>query len=242
VGVRLIKLSVHKTNYESQSRDLRIQIRRIGAEIRPVSGSSIITIRPGEYTTLKVRLYDSFNQTIIGASVNYSWAFNPNGILTDPGNNGTYEARIGDVLDGSYIIVISATYGDNYDIQSYQITLTVYRDPIEVFIFQILLISAIVAAIVVAGYLILYWKVLRFPKPIRRVKKFGRSLRFKKPPRVDVVQREKAFKASFETELSGSSKFLKGKPSTELTKVDKLLKANELKDRTDLINSRGDQE
>jgi len=96
-------------------------------------------------------------------------------------------------------------------------------DPLsEPFIFRILLIVASIAGLSIGGYLLAYQRVLKYPKPVRKVRKYRRTLTRKKEPSVIIVNRKKAFKKDYKKELHKTSSFLKGKP-TEKTAGPKAL-------------------
>ncbi|MFX0143815.1 MAG: hypothetical protein ACFE9C_07040 [Candidatus Hodarchaeota archaeon] len=90
----------------------------------------------------------------------------------------------------------------------------VYDDPFrEPWFFRLLLVIASVAGLSIGGYLYAYQKILKYPKPVRKVRKYRRTLTKKKEPTVIIANRESAFKKEYKQELQKSSSFLKGKPS-----------------------------
>ena len=105
-------------------------------------------------------------------------------------------------------------------------TLTIIRPPEELLYVIIALVSTIVAAVALVGYLILYMRVLKYPKPVRKVRKYRRTLKSKSPPRTSIEPREGAVKSAYETQISDTKKFLKGKPSEEQVKIDKMVKTS----------------
>ena len=215
IGVKLLTISSYRPNYEFQSDVIRIQVKRIRTEIISVSGDSVFHMKPGEEITLRVRLLNlDLNNSIIGVSVNYSWVFG-NGTLLDPENDGIYEVTIPGLPLGSYDIIIIAYLSDDYDVQSYKITLIVTKPSDNIFFFQIGIIIGIVAASIVGGYMVLYWRIFRFPKVVRKIRKFRRTLRQKKAPKIEINSREKGFNLKYNEELSKTSKFLHGKPSKQ---------------------------
>ncbi|MFW9942146.1 MAG: hypothetical protein ACFFFT_14000 [Candidatus Thorarchaeota archaeon] len=100
---------------------------------------------------------------------------------------------------------------DNVD---FQITYIVVESNIseEPFISRILLIIASIIGIVVGGYLVAYQRILKYPKPVRKVRKYKRTLR-KGKPSVEVLDRKKSFEKEFKKEMHNTSNFLKGKPT-----------------------------
>lgn len=83
----------------------------------------------------------------------------------------------------------------------------------EPFIFRILLIVASIAGLSIGGYLVAYQKVLKYPKPVRKVRKYRRTLTRKNEPIVNIIKRESAFKKAYNQEIHKTSSFLRGKPS-----------------------------
>jgi hypothetical protein len=84
-------------------------------------------------------------------------------------------------------------------------------------------IAAITGAICLGGYLVYYIRVLKYPKPVRSVRKYRRTLKRKKMPSVDITSREKAFNSIFR-EFSAIS-LLKGKPIEEKPSAKKINKS-----------------
>lgn len=225
IGIRSLQLIAYRANYEQQSDVIRIQVRRISLEINTTSGSPIKIANLNEPVSINIKLNDLIGNPLLGASVNYSWVFG-RGTLTDADNDGVYEANLGYVPEGTYTIIISAYVGDNYDIPSFKITLTVIRPPEDLLFVMIALISTIVAGVSLLGYLILYMRVLKYPKPVRKVRKYKRTLKSKNIPRTLIEPREKAIKSAYETQTSDSKRYLKGKPSEEQTIIDKMVKSS----------------
>ena len=107
---------------------------------------------------------------------------------------------------------------DNAD---FRITYIVTTDELfpEPVIFRILLIVASCVGVGIGGYLFAYQRVLKYPRPVRKVRKYRRTLARKKEPTVLIVEREKAFKKEYSKELHKSSSFLRGKPTQESTEI-----------------------
>ncbi|MFX1558772.1 MAG: hypothetical protein ACFFC9_16080, partial [Promethearchaeota archaeon] len=73
-------------------------------------------------------------------------------------------------------------------------------------------IIALIAAITAASYLIAYQTYLKYPVPVRKVRKYRKTLPRVKDPSVSIISRERAFDRKFKKEVDKSSKFLKGIP------------------------------
>ena len=224
VGVRIITLSATKANFQLQTDNLRVNVQRIKTNITTESGESIITVQSGSNIQIRVVLTDvDFGGTIKNANISYRWQFGE-GILTDLDSDGIYEVTLLSDSVGSYTLTITASKGDIYDFQRYEITITVIRPPDDFWIFIILLITASVIVISLTSYLILYKRVLQYPKPVRKVRKYERTLRKTKDPKVTITPRKDSFGVAFKDEIGKSTKFLKGKPSESSIQIDKIEK------------------
>ncbi|MHA1747483.1 MAG: hypothetical protein ACTSYF_02425, partial [Promethearchaeota archaeon] len=211
IGVRLIKFTAYRPNYGVQSDIIRIQVKRIEGLIEVTSGSQAITSLPGKSITIKLILKDSIsNKTIIGATVNYTWIFGK-GTLLEPGNNGTYFLTLNNLMDGSYTIIITAYYNDNYSFKSFEITLTVTRPSEEQWISIITLIISIIGAAIIGTYLFLYLYIFKYPKSVRHIRKYRRTLKRAKGPRMEIPDREKTIREAFRERIGKSLKLLKSK-------------------------------
>jgi len=224
VGVRLLTIIAFKNNYQVQTIDIRLNIQRIRTNITTTLGESVINISPGQTVTLNIVLNDlDFGGTIKNATVTYTWIYG-NGILTDSNNDGIYTTTLSNIPDGSHTITISAYAGDNYSFERYEVVITVIRPAEEILLFQILLIVSSIATASALIYLYLYQKVLKYPKQVRKVRKFSKTLGKTKNPRIDITEREKAFSVEYQSELNKTSKLLKGKPVEQITKREQIIK------------------
>ena len=100
----------------------------------------------------------------------------------------------------------------------------------EPLIFSILLIVAIIAAAGVGGYFIAYYKILRFPKSIRKVRKFRSTLKSGQNPSTSITSRKESFGLNYKKEFNKTSKHLKGAP--EETKVNNSIDNLDFKKKT----------
>ncbi len=91
------------------------------------------------------------------------------------------------------------------------------------FVFQIFFILATIGAAALATYVILYQFILKYPVPVRKVRKYGKTLTRTKNPDVKIIERKIAFNKSFQEELNKTSKLLKGTPSSDKIVKPKLL-------------------
>jgi hypothetical protein len=95
----------------------------------------------------------------------------------------------------------------------------------EPVIFRILLAIAIIAGVCIGGYFIAYYKILRFPKSVRKVRKYRSTLKSPQNPSTEITNRKDSFKEIYSKELNKTTKYLKGKPTTPKAKFDKIAKA-----------------
>jgi hypothetical protein len=82
----------------------------------------------------------------------------------------------------------------------------------EPFVYLGLFILALAAAILIGGYFLAYHFYLKYPVPVRKVRKYRKTLSQEKEPDVAIIPPDKSFKRSYNQEMSKSSKFLKGTP------------------------------
>ncbi len=100
----------------------------------------------------------------------------------------------------------------------------------EPLIFRILLIAAIIAAACVGVYFIAYYKILRFPKSVRKVRKYRSTLKSEQNPSTSITSRKDGFNLKYKKEFNETSKYLKGAPNN--TKVNNLINKQDLKNKT----------
>ena len=231
IGVRVITLTASKINFQLQTDNLRINVQRIKTN---VSGDSIIEILTGKVIHIEIELTDEdFGGTIKDANVTYRWQFGE-GELTDTNSDGIYEVDLTSKPVGTYSLTITVDKGDDYNFQRFQITIVIISPPDNFLIFFIFLITAILTVIALISYFVLYRTVLRYPKPVRKTRKYRRTLGKTNNPSVKITPRKDSFNASFKEEMATSSKFLKGKPTENLFTEDKLTKSKPLSESKDL--------
>jgi hypothetical protein len=110
----------------------------------------------------------------------------------------------------------------------------------EPFIARILLIIAGIIGLVIASYLIAYQRILKYPKPVRKVRKYKRTLR-KGEPSVGILGRKKSFEKEFDKELHNTSSYLRGKPIEEVTHLKEIKKIEPNQKSTPKKSPQGDQ-
>ncbi len=213
IGINVFSIIAERPNFQSYIiQNIYINIRRISTNITTVSGETTISTTPGKSITLRIVLYDlDFGGIIKGAAVTYRWQYGE-ADLTDPDNDGIYEAVITNVPVGSFIITIYAYSGEHYNFEPYEIVLSVIRPKENTLLWLGLLIGISIAAGILVSYLVVYMRILRFPKAVRKVRKFRKSLKRKTAPSINIINREKAFNSVYQNELNKTSSTLKIKP------------------------------
>ncbi|MFX1316428.1 MAG: hypothetical protein ACFE9T_11230 [Promethearchaeota archaeon] len=98
------------------------------------------------------------------------------------------------------------------------VTLEPFEEP---WLFLLLLIIASILATCIGAYLIAYYKVLRYPRPVRKVRKYRKTLRKKDAPSTPIIGRERAFKGAYKHELSTIAALAKVSPAVRKTISDK---------------------
>ena len=88
-------------------------------------------------------------------------------------------------------------------------------------------IITLIAVVVLGGFLIMYMKVWRFPIPVRKVRKYRKSLSNDKTPGVGIVSQKTSFSRDYHQELKKTDKLLKGAPMNGKILRDKLLDKKE---------------
>lgn len=105
---------------------------------------------------------------------------------------------------------ITISIDDAYLTISY---IEVFRDILnEPWVFSALLVFASIATAGITGYLIAYQRIFKYPRPIRKVMKYRRTLRRSQAPDVAIMPQNVAFNLAYNQEIANSSKMLKIKP------------------------------
>jgi len=99
-----------------------------------------------------------------------------------------------------------------------------FPDPIpEPLLFAGLFIISVVGAGVLVAYLIAYQTYLKYPVPVRKVRKYRRTLSNDKTPSVGIVSQKTSFSKDYHQELKKTDKLLKGAPMNGNTMKNKPL-------------------
>ena len=82
----------------------------------------------------------------------------------------------------------------------------------QTLLFQILFILSFIGAIILATYILIYQRILKYPKPVRKVRRYKKTLRRKKGPEIPILYRELAFRGAYKRQMRTTSEFYKGEP------------------------------
>ncbi|NVM38539.1 MAG: hypothetical protein HWN81_23315, partial [Candidatus Lokiarchaeota archaeon] len=218
LGINNLLINAEKNRYQEKSINPIITVRKINTQIIPTSGSNNINIRPGESATISVSINNlDYNKVIKGLIVTYTWEYGE-GLLTDDNNDGIYEEIFENVPVGTHSVNISAYGSDNYNFESYEIIISAFRPKQDILPYQILLIIGIIASVIVGGYLYAYQRILKYPKQVRKVRKYRKTLNKKQAPNLNIKTREKSFNSEYKKELKSSSRSITGKPAIKKSK------------------------
>jgi len=220
-GIKFLTLVAGKTNYQSSSDLLKITVRQIKTNITAVYGD-VVNIIVGGSHALTITLYDVDNEEYItNATVRYSGDLGQGVFIEDLNNPGTYIANFETLGLGNYIITITVTgVSGDYLFESKEVAITVTVSEEEALLFLGGLIAAISAAIGIGGYFIAYQRYLKYPKPVRKVHKFKRTLKRKSAPSVEITSRDVSFKSLHKEGLGKVSRFKPGKLEDKLPSLD----------------------
>jgi len=200
-GVYSYSIVARTTNYEIQTKNLIITVNRIRTIISTTSGESYINALPGGSIRLKIRLNNTdFGGLIKNATVTYRWAYGQ-GELLDIDDDGVYEVEIKNIPAGTYTIYISASAGDNYYFESYEITLNAVAVSGPDLTMLFLTLSGAFVALVV-GFT-LYQVRFKYPPTVRKSRKIRKKIKKgkKTKPLKDIVSREDLIKAHLDSNV-----------------------------------------
>jgi len=230
IGPNFLYVEINKTNFDPISKSIKIEVRTLDLEVTTESGDSTINAEPGDDVTLTIYINNlDFGGKIKGADVSYTSDISKKDIKEgdiEEVSDGVYEVVLKNVPEGTFLITITV-FGDEddgYETIRYEINLVVKRPQEETLLFQILLVIAVLTIIGLTTYLILYQKVLKYPKPIRKVRGYRKSIKKKSPPSVAIESREIAFSAMQVVSLGSMAKSLKSKGAETKEIPDKLAK------------------
>jgi len=188
-GANLLTIEASYPDYQSKLIYPRITVRKINAEIIPTTGLNVVNIRPGENVPLQIWLNNTdYSGNIIGAVVTYSYSHG-DGVLTDLDNDGIYEGIIQNLLPGSHVVTISALVGDDYQVNSLELTINAFSPPNP--LFDLLVYILMGGIVIVSGVILLYQTHFKYPPTIRKIRKLKKKIRKeKKLKKLEITTRE----------------------------------------------------
>ncbi|MHA1148858.1 MAG: COG1470 family protein [Promethearchaeota archaeon] len=204
IGIRLFTVYAEKDYFQTESIQVKINVRRIETELILSDDESNLKINPGQTASITIifRNLDS-GENIKDARVLYKWDLDEKALeFKEIKNKGIYTIDLENVPEGTYTIEITGYKNDDYEFQSIKITLVVKYPAEDLFITQLIAISSFAAALTLGIYLVIYQKVLKYPISIRKIKKFRKNINnIKKLDKLDIKSREEAFKEAFEDSI-----------------------------------------
>ena len=204
IGVNLFTIVARANNFQVKTISLRITLNKIATIINTTSGETYFIISLGGSLLMSIRLTDSdFGGTITNATVTYRWAYGQ-GTLLDPENDGIYvndEDELKDIPTGTYTITITASAGDDYSFETYEITLIVesVTAPDSSMLFILLAVALIT---LVVGFT-LYEVRFKYPAIVRKSRKVRKKIKKGKEtkPVKDIASREDLIKDYIERDI-----------------------------------------
>jgi len=175
IGVKLFTIVASAPNYQINTIDLRITVKRVSTSIDTVSGLNHIEINPNEDFLIYIVLNNTdFGGRITNATVTYRWD-NGQGLLTDTDNDGIYEATLNNVPAGSYRIYINAYAGENYDFRDdFEIILNVVATTVPDI--TIIIISLAAGVVGLSVGFVLYQTHFKYPPKVRMMRKIRKKI------------------------------------------------------------------
>jgi hypothetical protein len=176
IGVNLFEITAYKSNYETQSLFLRITVNKINTIIRREIGDSHITVEPGQNVDLRIILNNTdFGGFIKGAVVTYRWAYGEDN-FTDLDNDGIYEAVLQNVTLGTFVITITASGNENFNFESFEITLSVVKEVSREDLTWLVYVLMGVIVGAVSGFTA-YQLHFKYPPMVRKIRKLRKKIR-----------------------------------------------------------------
>lgn len=200
VGVNLFTLVAWANNYQAKTLSLRITLTKISTIINTSTGERFFSIKPNKPFMMSIELTDIEGGSIINAIVTYRWAYGQ-GNLTDPDNNGIYEAELTNIPTGTYEIIIEADAGDYYSFEIYRITLTVESETRADFTLLFISLAGGLVALVVA--FTLYQVRFKYPPLVRKSRKIRKKISKgkKTKPIKEITSRDDLIKERIESNV-----------------------------------------
>ena len=178
IEVYLINIIAYKNNFQIKTILLTLTVKKISGVIITTTGDTFFETVPGGRILVSISLNNTdFGGTIKNATVTYRWAYGQ-GNLTDPDNDGVYEAYVSDIPEGIYTITINAYAGDDYAFQSYDITISAIPSVGEDLGWLVYSLIGGIAGL--SLFFILYQTHFKYPPMVRKIQKLKKKIRKEK--------------------------------------------------------------
>ncbi len=205
IGGNQLTIEALTSTFQTKYALINLYVRKINVEIDTVSGSNTIIRNKGQDVILQIRLNNTdFGGFMRNALVTFVSDSGANGIIEDSNNDGIYEVTLSDLPKGAFTFTVRAIINDNYFIQDFDLSIVIIEETEDSTLFQVLFALSIIAVGALGSYLIAYYTFLKYPRPVRKVRKYRRTLNKKNDPNVIIVDREKAFSLAFKHETTGN--------------------------------------
>ena len=177
IGAKLFTIVTQASNYQTKTISLRITVNRIEASIDTETGESQKEVEVGEEILLQIILNDTiFGSEIKNATVSYRWAYGQ-GELTDSDNNGIFEVILPKTEAGVYPITIIAFAGDDYNFESFELTLVVSQPVAKTGADLTWLIYVLIGGIIgLVSVFTLYQTHFKYPPMVRKIRKLKKKI------------------------------------------------------------------
>ncbi|MBD3214021.1 MAG: hypothetical protein GF311_15535 [Candidatus Lokiarchaeota archaeon] len=174
LGSNSLNIEVSFPDHQTITINPTILLRRNNINIISLSNSNIIISKPGRSLSVSVFLNNTdFNENITQAIISYESDIG-SGLLTDDNDDGIYDLRIQDIPEGTFLITIKGSAGDQYLFNSLEITLIATSDP-PLNLLPLIIILSSVAVGIIAGFSI-YQLYYKYPPIIRKIRKILRKI------------------------------------------------------------------
>ena len=91
------------------------------------------------------------------------------------------------------MVSVPAYAEEKYQLDTYEVYLFTNRPPTNITLFIGLTTIGIISAISLGTYSVLYYKIFKYPLPVRKVRSYRKKLKKKNKPGIAITQRDNAF-------------------------------------------------
>lgn len=172
VGINSFSIVAQASDFKVKSIDPRITINKIKTQINTETGDTHIVVNSGSDARLTLVLNNTdYGGLIKGAILTYSWDYDQ-GQFSDLDGDGVYEGVLRRIPEGTYIITITASVGEDYVITSFEITLTALaRQGLDINLLIISLFGGILVLGIGIGLYLTHFRYSPIERKIRKLRK-----------------------------------------------------------------------